>query len=1000
MLRCLSQVLGRVLLPGAAMLDVCLAAVGSSTIRTGGERDDAAPGLRGVSIAAPLVLPHATPPGAGASSAGPPTMACDIVLRGPMTGSVTLRSQADGTRSASHVHLRTTGSSSTTTVGPSDAHVSHPAREGRASLAPAPRHAVLLSAGRAPGAALTLATAHRRAGQCALGGLACSAPSSAAHAVHAAALDSTLHLLGGLTAHDAEAAPHVPVGVGAVVLAVLGPGLGRDPCGGPAERSLSWAAAQRLEPTSDGHTPNNTAAHFHLHGSSTRCHVASAMFRPMGAGRGHESVGGAASAASGRMGIAPDEPQSGSADGVLNTRDDTFYTWSHHAAVPHHHQAAIGRSVPVQTSHGVSLHVQADGQPTSRFTIHGREQAATVTALQVLQALPVRRMLALRVCGAAAPLSAGWHPSPLRSSRGPPDIPQPSEASGAKAHTLGKLCHVFAAEGGSRLVPVTETWDSAVAAGVHRPSSAAHAHQPSTGGMPPAPPSPSGLRSTHVCASTQFCNLILPSALPALPPVPAHEELGEGTARAWPLCCGLSGFQVGGIHCACCSLGATCLSSAGLNPCISGGTGSLGLLLLGWWWSQTPAPSVATLLGRSGRLTNRALVTPSTAASPSAVRVMSCDAGSRAAAASCLEATLWTAYVHATGVLEDGVLAHQNAGTARRAAAPKCAALATAARWLTTARPRHVLLFSSAASLIGNAGQGSYAAANAMLDGAAKAARQRGLPWRSIQWGPWALPASDGGGGTGMASDAVQRRLAARGLPAILPRQGLTLLSTLLSSLALGPAWPCGVGAAASNAVVAALPLVRWSRLLPRALLEHTGLSSAVGGNRPTHTSEFRPGTERRDRDMETHDEVVRIIQDVVATAAGLAIGVQEGFMAAGMDSLALVELHAELSRRLGVSVPPTASFDHPDPADLAGFLIDLCRQEEEAADVGLVGPDGTPPPRDAGWLSYGAPGGESHAGDSHHIRVHIAERLASIAQSTIGSNISAHVPLMEVRPT
>ena len=83
------------------------------------------------------------------------------------------------------------------------------------------------------------------------------------------------------------------------------------------------------------------------------------------------------------------------------------------------------------------------------------------------------------------------------------------------------------------------------------------------------------------------------------------------------------------------------------------------------------------------------------------------------------------------------------------------------------------VLFSSVASLVGTAGQASYAAANAYLDGLAELRRQEGLPVTGINWGPWE--------DTGMTTDEhAADRLRRQGLRSIPPAEAGELLDRIL----------------------------------------------------------------------------------------------------------------------------------------------------------------------------------------------------------------------------
>ncbi|MFD0493760.1 type I polyketide synthase [Streptomyces rhizosphaericus] len=124
--------------------------------------------------------------------------------------------------------------------------------------------------------------------------------------------------------------------------------------------------------------------------------------------------------------------------------------------------------------------------------------------------------------------------------------------------------------------------------------------------------------------------------------------------------------------------------------------------------------------------------------------------------------------VHSAMVLDDAAVANIREDQLRRVWAPK----ATGAWRLHQATEGHRLdwfvVYSSMASLLGNAGQGAYAAANAWLDGFAAWRSAHGLPTLAVNWGPW--------GETGVATG-----FADRGYQTIPTDEGLRALGALLA---------------------------------------------------------------------------------------------------------------------------------------------------------------------------------------------------------------------------
>ena len=164
------------------------------------------------------------------------------------------------------------------------------------------------------------------------------------------------------------------------------------------------------------------------------------------------------------------------------------------------------------------------------------------------------------------------------------------------------------------------------------------------------------------------------------------------------------------------------------------------------------------------------------------VTVAACDAADREALARLLDeigngggdGAPLTAVFHAAGVLDDGVLdamTPERLATVFRAKAESARNLDELTAGLDLSA---FVLFSSFAGVAGGAGQGSYAAANAFLDGLARARRARGLTATSVAWGPWA--------GSGMAAEGVAaERLRGGAIPPLEPDRAIAALKRLLT---------------------------------------------------------------------------------------------------------------------------------------------------------------------------------------------------------------------------
>ncbi|GGU31720.1 type I polyketide synthase [Lentzea flava] len=294
------------------------------------------------------------------------------------------------------------------------------------------------------------------------------------------------------------------------------------------------------------------------------------------------------------------------------------------------------------------------------------------------------------------------------------------------------------------------------------------------------------------------------------------------------------------------------------------------------------------------------------------VEVKACDVTERAAVAELLDGVDLTAVIHTAGVLDDGVIGSLTPERLSAVMRPKVDA---AWHLHELAGDAQLILYSSVSGVMGAAGQGNYAAANAFLDALAAHRHGLGLPAISLAWGAW---------DTGMTSTLDESDL--RRMPMLSVDQSLALFDAAITSgESLLVPLASGGGTAQGDVPAIMRGLVRAGRRTAAREVAG-GLLAKLGG---------LPNAER-----------VRIVVDVVRAEAAKvigyanadAVGAEKEFRALGFDSLTAIELRNALALATGLTLPATLIFDYPTPLVLAEHLLAELTGEGADLDVSAQG--------------------------------------------------------------
>jgi acyl transferase domain-containing protein len=347
---------------------------------------------------------------------------------------------------------------------------------------------------------------------------------------------------------------------------------------------------------------------------------------------------------------------------------------------------------------------------------------------------------------------------------------------------------------------------------------------------------------------------------------------------------------------------------------ITGGLGGIGRLVAGWLVSRGARSLILT--GRNAPSAEASAVIADLEALGATVRVVRADVADPVDVSQLLvtirsDTRPLRGVLHLAATIDDKLLLNTEEDSYRNLLRPKMAGAWNLCRALEGDDLDFWISFSSIAAVVSQPGQGSYAAANAFLDGLARYMSASGKRMQSLQWGPWA--------DTGLATETGTQRsfkaYTAQGIHPMTPELGIAILEYALTQ----------------SAPVALTASADWNKLLAfssgqAGSAEFSELARTPGAAADLHVAEPNlrnqlaalPSGQQRTTLLESHlrEQLAAVLK---TTAQRIDLRKPMGSM--GVDSLMALELVRRLSKSIGIKVPATVVFNYPTIVTLASHL-------------------------------------------------------------------------------
>jgi len=264
--------------------------------------------------------------------------------------------------------------------------------------------------------------------------------------------------------------------------------------------------------------------------------------------------------------------------------------------------------------------------------------------------------------------------------------------------------------------------------------------------------------------------------------------------------------------------------------------------------------------------------------------------------------------IHSAGAVADSLLSDLDPAKLAVPLASKFLGAWNLIQALDPAELDFLLLYSAAGSILDPAGQGGYAASNALVDALAVQMKGQRWPVTSVAWGLW-------GGGMAASMDAAHReRWKNRGLRSISSESAGTLLDRVLAE---------------DRDLVYAV-LIDWERYRSEMGEVDPVLSEVARGDAVARASD-REGVLRKLSEVSVHRRPAALLEHLFQRLIKVlgdkdpdTLDRSRPFKDLGLDSLMAVEFRNILTRDLGLPLSVTLAFDYPDLGALSQYVSNL----------------------------------------------------------------------------